>query len=198
MTLARAALRALLPQESAERDQALALFYDRWKDKPVILDAWFAMEASAPGPMRWSAFSNFWSTHASIPCAQFPARCPRWIHRQCSGVSCRRWQWLPVHGGANCSGRFPQSDHCITDGEGVQSLRQLRAERQGHAPGHRPVGGQALVGQYGRGGAAVTTTTTSTILRSAGSPASAFQLSAAQVAARCGPHGRLPAARPRF
>ena len=48
MTLARGALRALLPQESAEREQAMALFYDRWQDKPVILDAWFAMEASAP------------------------------------------------------------------------------------------------------------------------------------------------------
>ena len=26
----------------------MALFYERWQDKPVILDAWFAMEASAP------------------------------------------------------------------------------------------------------------------------------------------------------
>ena len=48
MTLARGALRALQPRESAEREQAMALFYERWKDKPVILDAWFAMEASAP------------------------------------------------------------------------------------------------------------------------------------------------------
>ena len=48
MTLARGALRALLPLESAEREKAMALFYDRWQDKPVILDAWFAMEASAP------------------------------------------------------------------------------------------------------------------------------------------------------
>jgi len=50
MTLARGALRALQPHQSAEREQALALFYERWKDKPVILDAWFAMEASAPRP----------------------------------------------------------------------------------------------------------------------------------------------------
>ena len=50
MTLARGALRALLPHASAEREQAMALFYDRWQDKPVILDAWFAMEASAPRP----------------------------------------------------------------------------------------------------------------------------------------------------
>ena len=48
MTLARAALRALQPLEAVERDQALDLFYQRWQDKPVILDAWFALEASAP------------------------------------------------------------------------------------------------------------------------------------------------------
>ena len=48
MTLARAALRALQPLDAVERDQALDLFYQRWQDKPVILDAWFALEASAP------------------------------------------------------------------------------------------------------------------------------------------------------
>jgi aminopeptidase N len=48
MTLARSALRALQPLEVDERDQALACFYDRWQTKPVILDAWFALEASAP------------------------------------------------------------------------------------------------------------------------------------------------------
>ncbi len=48
MTLARAALRALQRHEGPERDEALAAFYDRWKDKPVILDAWFGLEASTP------------------------------------------------------------------------------------------------------------------------------------------------------
>ena len=48
MTLARAALRALQPLDVGERDQALDCFYQRWQDKPVILDAWFALEASAP------------------------------------------------------------------------------------------------------------------------------------------------------
>ena len=48
MTLARAALRALQPVDVAEREQALALFYERWQDKPVILDAWFGLEASTP------------------------------------------------------------------------------------------------------------------------------------------------------
>ena len=48
MTLARAALRALQPLDVGERAQALDRFYQRWQDKPVILDAWFALEASAP------------------------------------------------------------------------------------------------------------------------------------------------------
>ncbi|NCV92605.1 MAG: DUF3458 domain-containing protein, partial [Synechococcaceae bacterium WB7_3xG_012] len=48
MTLARAGLRALQSIESPERSAALQAFHDRWQDKPVILDAWFALEASAP------------------------------------------------------------------------------------------------------------------------------------------------------
>ena len=48
MTLARAGLRALHPHDTPERQAAVAAFHDRWQDKPVILDAWFALEASAP------------------------------------------------------------------------------------------------------------------------------------------------------
>ncbi len=47
MTLARAALLALLPIDCLERKQALQMFYDRWKDRPVILDNWFYLEASS-------------------------------------------------------------------------------------------------------------------------------------------------------
>ncbi|WP_392348032.1 aminopeptidase N [Parasynechococcus sp.] len=60
MTLARGALRALLPQESAEREQAMALFYDRWQDKSVILDAWFAIEASAPRSNALERVQQLW------------------------------------------------------------------------------------------------------------------------------------------
>jgi aminopeptidase N len=48
MTLARAGLRALQCHPLPERHQALKAFHDRWQDRPVILDAWFALEASAP------------------------------------------------------------------------------------------------------------------------------------------------------
>jgi aminopeptidase N len=48
MTLARAGLRALQCHDTPERSAAVAAFHDRWQDRPVILDAWFALEASAP------------------------------------------------------------------------------------------------------------------------------------------------------
>jgi aminopeptidase N len=48
MTLARAGLRALQCHAIPERQQAVEAFYHRWQDRPVILDAWFALEASAP------------------------------------------------------------------------------------------------------------------------------------------------------
>ncbi|MEB3361645.1 MAG: aminopeptidase N [Synechococcaceae cyanobacterium] len=48
MTLARAGLRALQPWPLPERHAALAAFHDRWQERPVILDSWFALEASAP------------------------------------------------------------------------------------------------------------------------------------------------------
>ena len=48
MTLARAGLRALQCQPIPERQQALGAFYQRWQHRPVILDAWFGLEASAP------------------------------------------------------------------------------------------------------------------------------------------------------
>ena len=48
MTLARLGLRALQNHDHPERHSAVAAFYDRWQHKPVILDAWFSLEAAAP------------------------------------------------------------------------------------------------------------------------------------------------------
>jgi aminopeptidase N len=48
MTLARAGLRALQCHNTPERAAAMAAFHDRWQHKPVILDAWFGLEAAAP------------------------------------------------------------------------------------------------------------------------------------------------------
>jgi aminopeptidase N len=48
MTLARSGLRALQCHDVPQRQQAMEAFYQRWQNKPVILDAWFGLEASAP------------------------------------------------------------------------------------------------------------------------------------------------------
>ena len=48
MTLARAGLRALQCHPIPARQAAVEAFYARWEHKPVILDAWFGLEASAP------------------------------------------------------------------------------------------------------------------------------------------------------
>ena len=48
MTLARAGLSALQPWDCAERGKALDDFQRRWQGRPVVLDAWFALEASTP------------------------------------------------------------------------------------------------------------------------------------------------------
>ena len=48
MTIARAALEALKPLDSPDTEEASILFYNLWKDNPVVLDSWFAYEASRP------------------------------------------------------------------------------------------------------------------------------------------------------
>jgi aminopeptidase N len=48
MTLARAGLRALQSHPIPAREEAMAAFHERWRERPVVLDAWFALEASAP------------------------------------------------------------------------------------------------------------------------------------------------------
>jgi len=48
MTIARAALEALKPIDSSETEEASNLFYSLWKDNLVVLDSWFAYEASRP------------------------------------------------------------------------------------------------------------------------------------------------------
>ena len=48
MTIARGALEALKPLDSLETKEASNLFYDLWKENPVVLDSWFSYEASRP------------------------------------------------------------------------------------------------------------------------------------------------------
>ena len=47
MTDRQAALGTLVSLDAPERDQALAAFYDRFHDDPLVLDKWFALQAAA-------------------------------------------------------------------------------------------------------------------------------------------------------
>ena len=48
MTLSSGAVQALNKTNRPERKQALAAFESRWSDAPLVLEKWFAAEASAP------------------------------------------------------------------------------------------------------------------------------------------------------
>jgi len=50
MTDAMAALSALANSECAERIEALRWFYDKWQDEPLVVDKWFAVQASSRLP----------------------------------------------------------------------------------------------------------------------------------------------------
>jgi aminopeptidase N len=50
MTDALAGLDALAALGGAQYEEALTAFYERWKDEPLVIDKWFAVQARAPGP----------------------------------------------------------------------------------------------------------------------------------------------------
>ena len=66
MTLARAGLRALHGHPLPERQQAVDAFYQRWQNKPVILDAW---SRRVVGYAISRSIDDSVSPSASPPCA---------------------------------------------------------------------------------------------------------------------------------
>jgi aminopeptidase N len=50
MTDAMAALACLAGSAGAERDRALAMFYDKWKDEALVVDKWFRVQATCDLP----------------------------------------------------------------------------------------------------------------------------------------------------
>ncbi|HZH25888.1 MAG TPA: aminopeptidase N [Azospirillaceae bacterium] len=48
MTDALAALQLLAASDAPERADALAAFAERWKDEPLVMDKWFAVQATSP------------------------------------------------------------------------------------------------------------------------------------------------------
>ena len=54
MTDAMAALACLANCAGAERDRALAMFYEKWKDEALVVDKWFRVQATSclPGTLE--------------------------------------------------------------------------------------------------------------------------------------------------
>jgi len=50
MTDAMAALACLAESAGAERDRALSMFFERWKDEALVIDKWFRVQAISPRP----------------------------------------------------------------------------------------------------------------------------------------------------
>ena len=61
MTDYEAAFSVLVDLDSSEADRAIAEFYDRWRDEPLVLDKWFRMQAMSSSPAAFDrvvALSN--------------------------------------------------------------------------------------------------------------------------------------------
>lgn len=48
MTLVQSALTLLVHTNAPQAESALALFYERWKDVPLVVDKWFSIQAGSP------------------------------------------------------------------------------------------------------------------------------------------------------
>ena len=62
MTESLACLRTLVPLAGPERDAAIETFYQRWKDNPLVIDKWFAVQAgqgTAEDARRLSKHADF-------------------------------------------------------------------------------------------------------------------------------------------
>ncbi len=90
MTETIAALEALGASGSAEFDDALLRFYERWRVNPLVIDKWFAVQASSPRDDALTRAENL-RQHADFNtrnpnrvrslAAAFAMRNPRAFHR---------------------------------------------------------------------------------------------------------------------
>lgn len=64
MTDGIAALTCLVNMDCAEKETCLSSFYDRWKEDPLVIDKWFALQASADDPLVFEKVKNLLSHKA--------------------------------------------------------------------------------------------------------------------------------------
>jgi aminopeptidase N len=58
MTDSMSALAGLVYSDSAEADEALKAFEERWKDDPLVMDKWFSLQATRPGKETMARVAN--------------------------------------------------------------------------------------------------------------------------------------------
>ena len=89
MTEKLAALSALARHPFPEREAVLQDFYQSWKDEPLVVDKWFALQAAAPVPdalarvqalYRHPAFDIRNPNRVRALIGSFALRNPRWFH----------------------------------------------------------------------------------------------------------------------
>jgi len=137
MTDGIGALHALMRTAGAPRDDALARFAARHADEPLVLDKWFALQATMPAPagdapvldrvrelMRHPAFSM-----------RNPNRLRALVGSFCNGqprrVPCRRRLGLRLLGRTGARGRRIESAGRRAPGARARSLAQVRTRPAG-------------------------------------------------------------------
>ena len=96
MTDAIAALSILSHLDAPARDEALADFYARWQDEPLVLDKWFAVQARAARPDSVETVRALLShPKFSLKNPESRARADRQLRpRQSHRLQPRRWRGL--------------------------------------------------------------------------------------------------------
>ena len=130
MTDRQGALGVLVSLDAPEREQALAAFFDRFKDDALVLDKWFALQAAAQRHGHARRRSRQLASHPSFTLAESEpaARARRQPRHEPLGVQPRFRARLPLPRRHDHRGRQAESaDRCAT-GAAARPLAEARTE----------------------------------------------------------------------
>jgi aminopeptidase N len=93
MTDSMAALGCLAGLDVPEREAALAAFYERWKDEPLVVDKWLAVQAGSRLPVALSEVQKLLKHHA------FDLRVPNKVYALIRGFTANHVRFHAADGG---------------------------------------------------------------------------------------------------
>jgi aminopeptidase N len=93
MTDSMAALACLAGLDAPERDAALGAFYERWKDEPLVVDKWLAVQAGSRLPVALSEVRKLLKHQA------FDLRVPNKVYALIRGFSANHVRFHEADGG---------------------------------------------------------------------------------------------------